>query len=197
MFDRPHNSPVDYTPVQHPDAILLLQQDSQGDENMITRYLKIDLAIFIALFCLFYATQNIVNLQAAYGFVALMLSMEGHNAYPEHFGPAVTSPALIWLALWIIIILEYTAGLLAAKGAWDMTAARKSSATDFQAAKKYVAAATGVTLIIWFGLFSTIGGAYLQMWQTEAGSGVLHNSFWFVASIGIVMLYINMADADL
>jgi predicted small integral membrane protein len=163
---------------------------------MLIRYLKIDLAIFIALFCLFYATQNIFNLEAAYGFVALMLSMDGHVAYPNHFGPAVTSSALTWLALWIIIALEYTAGILAALGAWDMTKSRKASPSDFQAAKKNVIAAVGVTLFIWFGLFSVIGGAYLQMWQTEAGGSVLMNSFWFLASMGIVMLYINMPDAE-
>jgi len=164
---------------------------------MLNRFLKIDLAIFIGLFCLFYATQNIVNLQSAHWFVATMLSMEGHELYPAHFGPAVTSPALTWLALWIIIVLEYFAGFLALKGAWDMWISRKATASNFHTAKKYVTAAAGVALFVWFGLFSAIGGAYLQMWQTEAGTGALQGSFWYLASIGIVALFINMHDDEL
>ena len=164
---------------------------------MINRYLKMDLAIFISLFCLFYATQNIFNLQAAYGFVALMLTMEGHGLYPAHFGPAVSSPVLTWLALWIIIILEYIAGVLAAKGAWDLWKSRKAPAAEFQAAKKFVTAGAGVALFVWFGLFSAIGGAYLQMWQTEAGKGSLEGSFMYLGSIGIVALFINMTDSEL
>jgi predicted small integral membrane protein len=164
---------------------------------MLNRYLKIDLAIFIALFCLFYATQNIFNLQSAHWFVSTMMGMEGHEAYAKHFGPAVTSPMLTWLALWIIIVLEYAAGLLALKGSWDLWSARKGSAAEFHAAKGSVFNAAGVGLFIWFGIFTAIGGAWFQMWQTEAGSGVLNNSAEFVVALGIVALYINMADAEL
>lgn len=164
---------------------------------MLIRYLKTKLAFFIALFCIFYATQNIMNLQSAHWFVATMLSMEGHELYPAHFGPAITSPALAWIALWIIIALEYLAGFLALKGGWDMWTARKEPSDVFQAKKYYVMAAAGVALFIWFGLFSAIGGAYLQMWQTEAGEGALQGSFWYLASIGIVALFINQTDSEI
>jgi len=164
---------------------------------MIPRYLKIDLAIFMSLFCLFYATQNIVNLQGAYSFVFAVLTMEGHTAYPAHFGPAINSPALIWISLWIIILLEYLAGILALKGAWDMWSARKSSGTDFNAAKNFVMLGAGVALFVWFGLFSAIGGAYFQMWQTELGGAALNGAFQFAVLIGVVALFINMADPEL
>ena len=164
---------------------------------MLSRYLKMVLAIFIALFCLFYATQNLFNLPAAHWFVSTMLGMEGHEAYPAHFGPAITSPTLAWIALWIIIALEFLAGLLALKGAWDLWAARKGTAAQFQAAKRCVMNSVGVALLIWFGLFGAIGGAYLQMWQTEAGTGALQGAFWYMASIGIVALYINLAEQEL
>lgn len=163
---------------------------------MLIRYLKIDLALFVAAFCLFYATQNVVNLQAAYGFVGYMMSMPGHEAYPAHFGPPVTNSILVWIAVSIIIALEYTAGLLAAKGGWDLWKARKASSDEFQAAKKNVIAAAGLGLIIWFGIFHAFGGAYFQMWQIEAGEGPLMNAFWFAASLGIIALYVNMRDSE-
>lgn len=163
---------------------------------MLVRYLKIALTLFMALFCLFYATQNIFNLQSAHWFVATMLSMEGHEMYPGHFGPPVSNPVLAWSALWIIILLEYLAGFLAMKGAWDLWSARAATAETFQKKKYFVMASAGVALFIWFGLFSAIGGGYLQMWQTEAGTGALQGSFWYFAGIALVALYINQADAE-
>ena len=111
---------------------------------MLIRYLKIDLAFFIALFCLFYATQNLFNLQSAHWFVSTTLAMEGHELYPGHFGPAINSPVTAWAALWIIIALEYLAGLLALKGGWDMWRARKEPSDVFQQKKYYVMASAGV-----------------------------------------------------
>jgi predicted small integral membrane protein len=163
---------------------------------MLIRWLKIDLAVFIALFCLFYAMQNLFNLQSAHWFVSSVLSMEGHELYPGHFGPAITSPTLAWIALWVIIVLEFLAGALALKGAWDMWGARNDSAEAFQQKKRCVMASAGVALVIWFGLFSAVGGAYFQMWQTEAGTGALQGSFWYFAGIALVALYINSEDPD-
>lgn len=163
---------------------------------MLIRYLKIDLVIFISLMCLFYATQNVVNLESAYQFVAAVATMDGHAAYPASFGPAITSPALIWTMLAFIILLEYSAGVLAARGAWDLWKSRKSSAAEFNAAKTYANLGGGVALIVWFGLFTAIGGSYFQMWQTELGGASLQGSFQFTVSIGIVLLFVNMAEQD-
>jgi len=158
------------------------------------RILKIILVMCVALLCLIYAVQNIVNLQAAYGFVALMTSMEGHVAYPETFGSAITSPALIWIILWIIILSEAAAGLVAAKGAFDMWQARSADATTFKAAKKFGILGAGLGVIIWFGYFSVIGGAYFQMWQTELGNPPLRDAFQFVMMCGLVMIYLSLND---
>ena len=162
---------------------------------MLNRYLKIKLALFIALFCLFYATQNLFNLQSAHWFVSSTLAMEGHELYPGHFGPAISSPTVAWIALWIIIVLEYLAAAFALKGAWAMWQARKEPSNVFQDSKYYVMASAGVALFIWFGLFSAVGGAYFQMWQTEAGTGALQGSFWYFAGIALVALFINQEDS--
>ena len=158
------------------------------------RLLKMALTLCVALLCLFYAVQNIVNLQAAFGFVALMTSMEGHVAYPDTFGFAVTSPALVWLILWIIILTEATAGLVAGKGAFDMWRARSADAAAFKSAKKLGILGSGLGVIIWFGYFSVLGGAFFQMWQTEAGNQPLRDAFQFVMMCGLVMIYLSMDD---
>ncbi len=159
------------------------------------RYIKILMSASVALFCLFYALQNIWNLDAANWFVAYTTSMEGHEKYPSHFGPAITSAALHGVMLWIIIALEIAAGLLAAKGAFDLFKARNGSADEFNGAKTYAIAGCGVGILIWFGLFSAIGGAYFQMWQTEAGAGALGNSTWFSIQLGVIWLLISQNDS--
>jgi predicted small integral membrane protein len=158
------------------------------------RLIKIILAAFVALFCVFYAVQNIVNLQAAHGFVAYVASMADHTAYPAHFGPAITAPALTWTMLWVIIALELGAGLLAAKGAYDLLQARNASADDFNAAKSWAMAGCGVAIIVWFGLFSAIAGAYFQMWQTDAGLNALRDASMFSLQNGVVLLVLALKD---
>lgn len=158
------------------------------------RYVKIALAAFAALFCIFYAIQNIANLGPAEWFVGTMSGMEGHAAYPNTFGFAVSSPILIKLMLWIIILLELIAGALAGKGAWDMFSARNAGAAEFNAAKTYALAGTGVAVIVWFGIFGAFGGAFFQMWQNEAGVNALRDAAFFALQHGVVFLMIRSDD---
>lgn len=158
------------------------------------RYLKISLAAFAAFFCLMYGLQNLANLDAAYGFVALMAGMEGHAAYPDHLGPAVQAPSLIWTMLALIIALEFAAGALAAKGAFDLWQVRNAPAPEFNTGKRFALLGTGLAVVLWFGIFSAVGGAYFQMWQTEAGSGALEGAFWYSMQNGLVWLMLRAED---
>ena len=160
----------------------------------MVRYLKIALAVFASLFCLFYAIQNIANLGAAEWFVGTMTAMEDHQAYPKTFAFSVTSPILVKLMLWIIILLELTAGVLIAKGAMDMFARLSASSAEFNAAKDYALAGTGLAVIIWFGIFGAFGGAFFQMWQVEAGVNALRDASFYALQHGVVWLIIRAED---
>ena len=161
----------------------------------MTRLLKFSLIVFVSLFCLMYAAQNLVNPGPAYNFVLSVISMADHTAYPSSFGPALGGSFLTWLILAIIIGLEILAGVLAGKGAMDMWNARHESAAEFNAAKNYGLMDCGVALIVWFGLLSTVGGGYFQMWQTEAGGGALANASIFSVQLGVIWLLISQKDA--
>lgn len=161
---------------------------------MNMRMLKVILVDFVALLALLFAAQNVVNLEAAKTVVGIVLSMDGHEYYAKSLGPAVTSPVLVWLALWTIIGLEVLAGLLAAKGAWDMWVARKASAEDFNRAKKYALLGAGCGVIVWMGIFGAIGGAYFQMWQTELGANSLDGAFQYFVICGFVLFFVNTPD---
>ncbi len=160
----------------------------------MNRYIKIALAAFAALFCLFYAIQNIANLGAAEWFVGTMTAMEGHEAYPNTFAFAIKSPIIVKVMLWIIILLELAAGLLAGKGAIDLFRARNQSSEEFNAAKAYALAGTGLAVLVWFGIFGAFGGAFFQMWQVEAGVNALRDASFFAIQHGIVWLIIRADD---
>jgi predicted small integral membrane protein len=160
----------------------------------MNRYIKIALAAFASLFCIFYAIQNMANLGPAEWFVGTMAGMEGHEAYPNTFGFAVTSPALVKLMLWIIILLELAAGILAGKGAWDMFSARNAGSEAFNSAKSFALAGTGLAVIVWFGIFGAFGGAFFQMWQVEAGVNALRDAAFFALQNGVVWLMIRSDD---
>jgi predicted small integral membrane protein len=162
---------------------------------MSIRYLKMALVLFTALMCILYALQNLVNLQAAHQVVAMVMQMADHEYYPRSVLPAIHSPVLSGLGLAVIIALEMTAGLLAGKGALDMWRHRHADGEQFQFAKRWSIAGCGLAVLIWFGLFGVIGGAWFQMWQTDLGSSSLNGAFQYAVSAGLVMVFVNMQDA--
>ena len=161
---------------------------------MFIRYLKIDFVIIIALLCLVYAGQNVANLEAAFQSFAYVMGNVDHAVYTSSFGPSITSPALIWLALIVVVACEFIAGSLATKGAWDMWSARSAERAIFNKAKNFALLGCGVGIIIWLGFFGVVGGAFFQMWQTTIGSNSLNGAFQFSVSCAIVFIIVSMPD---
>lgn len=161
---------------------------------MAIRHLKIAFVVSISLMCLFYAGQNVVNLSACYQAFAYVLGAADHQIYPDSIMPAIESPAVIWLVLVLVIALEFAAGLLAAKGAWDLWGARKSPAADFNNAKTYALVGCGTGIVVWLGLFAVFGGALFQMWQTEAGGASMDDAFQFFVACALIFVIVNGAD---
>lgn len=158
------------------------------------RILKSVLVLIVALQALFYAINNIVNLDAAHGAIAYVMSMADNAAYPKAFGPPVTSPAPTWFATWLVIIGELTVALVAFKGVLDLLAASGKSADVFNRSKSWAVLGCGFAIVVWMGFFMTAGGAWFQMWQTQIGDSSLRGAFMFAASSGIVMLFVNQPD---
>ena len=161
---------------------------------MAIRHLKIIFVAFISLLCLFYAAQNVANLDACYQAFAYVMGAVDHQVYPDSIFPAVQNPALIWLVLVLVVTLEFVAGLLAAKGAWDLWGARKAPAADFNDAKTYALLGCGAGIVVWLGLFAVFGSALFQMWQTEVGGGSMDDAFQFFTACALIFVIVNGAD---
>ena len=161
---------------------------------MYMRNIKIMFAVITSLMALIYVTQNVVNTSAAYQAIMYVMSGADHEVYPNSFGLKLSHPILGWIAITVIYLLEYAAGLLLAKGAWDMWRARGQDPGIFNASKKWaqIGAATGV--LVWFGLFGVIGAAFFQMWQTEVGAGSMNGAFQYFVSCTLTLLVISLPD---
>ena len=80
------------------------------------------------------------------------------------------------------------------KGCLDLWQQRHASSEAFQQAKSWALLGCGLAVLIWFGLFGVIGGAWFQMWQTELGSQSLNGAFQFAVSAALVLIFVNMPD---
>ncbi len=161
---------------------------------MAIRLLKIVFVVFISLLCLFYAAQNVANLDACYQAFAYVMGRVDNQIYPDSIFPAVENPVLIWLVLVLVVALEFAAGFIAAKGAWNLWRVRNAPAADFNGAKTYALVGCGMGIVVWLGLFAVFGGALFQMWQTELGGLSMDDAFQFFASCALIFLIVNSAD---
>ncbi len=161
---------------------------------MPRRYLKVMFVGLVSLMCLFYGAQNVANLDACYQAFAYVLGAVDHQVYSNQVVPAIQSPAIVWLALTVVVGLEFATGLLAAKGAWDLWSARNAPGQEFNAAKAYALVACGLGIFVWMGLFAVFGGALLMMWQTDVGRGSLENAFQFFGTCALIFLIVSSSD---
>jgi len=161
---------------------------------MASRYLKIVFVFLISLMCLFYAIQNLVNLEACHQAFVYVLGAVDHQVYTHQVFPATQNAVASWLALVLVVSCEFLAGLLTAKGAWDLWRRRNAPAADFNSAKTYALLGCGLGIVIWLGFFAVFGGAVLMMWQTEVGRGSLENAFQFFASCALIFMIVNSRD---
>lgn len=162
---------------------------------MHIRYLKIMFAALASLMALTYVTQNMVNMEAAHQAILYVTSGADHTVYANSFGPKFSSPLLGWVVVIIIFSLEYAAGLLLARGAWDMWRARKADVSTFSAAKKWAQIGAGVGVLVWFGLFGVVGAAFFQMWQTAIGAASMDDAFQFFVSCALTLIFLGQPEA--
>lgn len=146
------------------------------------------LVAFLALMHMIYAIQNLLNLEPAHGAVAAALGQADAPVYPRSLVPPVRSPLMIWTALVVIIAAQLIAGAALAAGSLQMFLASTGSAADFAAATEWALIGCSVALLIWFGLFLTIGAALFQMWQTPLGQGAMGDAFRNGVFAGMLML---------
>jgi predicted small integral membrane protein len=161
---------------------------------MMFRVLKSLLVLCVGLNALIFALQNVANLNEVYSEMAYVISGAGHKAYPHTFFFYSNAPVLVWTSLVVVLLLEFAIALFGLKGAWDLLSARNDSREQFHEAKRAGAWAGGLAILTWFGMFVVVGGAFFQMWQTEAGLGSLQDAFELATISAVTVLFVYLTD---
>lgn len=161
---------------------------------MAIRYLKIVFVAFISLLCLFYAAQNVANLDACYQAFVYVMGRVDQQIYSNSIFPAIQNSALLWLVLILVVGFEFAAGFIAAKGAWNLWCVRNAPAAEFNGAKTYALVGCGLGIVVWLGFFAVLGGAAFQMWQTEIGGASMEDAYQFFGACALIFLIVNSAD---
>lgn len=158
------------------------------------RILKSLLVLFVGLHALFYALQNIANINEAHAALGYVISGADQTAYPHTLFFKSGSSGLHWTALVLVLVGEFSVAFFGIKGGWDLFAARNGTAEQFRAAKSAGLWAAGLALLTWFGLFMTFGSAFFQMWQNEVGDGSLRGAFYFATMSALTILFVSLTD---
>ena len=158
------------------------------------RILKSLLVLFVGLHALFYALQNIANINEAHAALGYVISGADQTAYPHTLFFKSGSSSLHWSALVLVLVGEFAVAFFGIKGGWDLFAARNGTTEQFRAAKSAGLWAAGLALLTWFGLFMTFGSAFFQMWQNEVGDGSLRGAFYFATMSVLTILFVSLTD---
>ncbi len=155
------------------------------------RISKIIAALFIGLIGFLFFFNNLFNSEAAYSVVSYIVSGSDQPNY-KIFGPVSQSTSLNYLALIIIMAIEFAIGLLGFFGAYSMIKERKNSAKEFTVAKRFAINGGLLGMFFWYGFFVIIGESYFQMWQTVIGLGSVEGAFRYGTICAVFAFFISL-----
>ncbi|MCB2114079.1 MAG: DUF2165 family protein [Parvularculaceae bacterium] len=160
----------------------------------MVRLLKIVLVTFAGLQGLIYCVTNFVNWKTANAVVGQVIAQGEKPYYAHGVIPSFTDPAFATLVACVIVAGEFLVGALCLVGALKMLGAMSGPAAGFNASKSMAIWGCGMALIVWFGIFTVIGGAAFQMWQTGLGRDSLVDAHHYLTPSGLILLFLAMKD---
>ena len=162
---------------------------------MITRAAKLLLLSGIALFYTLVVLNNTTDFDSNYQFVRHVLMMD--TTIPGNKGMWRSLDAPIWhLSFYFSIILwEIVTMVLSWWGAVMLLRNLRTSATEFNTAKRIPILALSLSMLMWLIAFLTVGAEWFLMWQSHTWNGQ-DAAFRMFVVVGIVMLLLLQPDRE-
>jgi len=159
------------------------------------RTAKILLLAGIALLHLLIVFNNLTDFDSNFQFVHHVLSMDTTFPGNDAMYRALPSPA--WhLAFYLMIIAsELVITILLWWGVVPLARALRSSAREFNGAKRIALLALMLSLLLWLVAFLDIGGEWFLMWQSPQWNGQAAAARNFTV-IGIILLLLVQPDTE-
>ena len=157
------------------------------------RLTKCCAAAIIGLIGLLALLDNAYNLQAGYSAIEFVVS-GAEQPYYKIIGPTISSPAIIWIVFFSIMITELAVGILGFWGLANMIKMRSASSDEFHQSKNKILMGASIGMLLWYGAFVVIGELYFQFWQTEAGLGSAQGAFRYGTICAVLYLFISLKN---
>jgi len=158
------------------------------------RTMKVFLVLSVALWGLVGAFQNLMNWDDTIGAVTVATSMTTFEGGAESW-QATSSPIVIWIGAFFIVIAKIAAGVLCMFGAHKMWNARRGDSAAFSAAKELALAGCAIALLMLFGGFIVVAETWFEMWRSEAlRSASLESAFRYGGMITLIALFVGIRD---
>lgn len=160
---------------------------------MNNRLIKIIFGASISLYMLIVCFNNIFDYNSNFQFVRMVSSMGDVISYEKTGWRSISSETLHHIMYVFIIVWEIMIAILTMIGVLKMIKKRKSSSVEFNQSKKLLLTGLSLGVVLWFGMFITIGGEWFLMWQSKNWNGQ-SNAFSLCICFLLFSIYLNQRD---
>lgn len=154
----------------------------------------------LLLFALgFYYTLVVFNNTNDYNsnltFVRHVLLMDTTHPGNRGMWRAIHDPTVAVVFFVSIVIYEMVTGVFCWWGGFRLIRNLRSTASQFNAAKKPGVVALTLSLLMWLSAFLSVGNEWFLMWQSKQWTGEQVAAHMF-AIVGIILLFVVMPDVE-
>ena len=160
---------------------------------MHNRLIKILFGACIGLYMLIVCFNNITDYYSNFKFVSMVSGMGDVFSKEKTGWRSITNETLHHIMYLFIIAWELTIAILTISGIFKMIQKLKSGTVEFNQSKRLLIIGLSLGVILWFGMFITIGGEWFLMWQSRNWNG---QNTAFLLSICFLLFLIHLSQRD-
>src|SRR5262245_36365990 len=127
---------------------------------MQSRLIKIFFGCSVCLYTFLVGFNNIVDYNSNFSFVSMVAKMDDTFSKDKNGWRSIDNPLLHHILFIIIIAWEMLISIFILLGIIKMIKNFKSSAPEFNNAKKYVTLGLSLGVLLWFTVFIAVGGEW-------------------------------------
>jgi predicted small integral membrane protein len=160
---------------------------------MNNRLIKIIFGTSISLYMFIICFNNITDYDSNFQFVRMVSGMGDVFSKEETGWRSINSETLHHIMYLFIIAWELTITTLTVTGILKMIKKVKSGSVEFNQSKNLLLTGLSLGVILWFGMFITIGGEWFLMWQSKSWNG--QNTAFLLCIIFLLFsVHLNQRD---
>ena len=160
---------------------------------MSNRQIKILFGATIGLYMSIVCFNNISDDDSNFQFVRMVSRMEDVFSKEKTGWRSIRNETLHHIIYLLIIAWELTVTILIITGIFKMIQKLKASTVEFNQSKKLLITGLSLGVILWFGVFITIGGEWFLMWQSKNWNGQ-NTAFLLCICFLLFLIHLNKHD---